>query len=151
MFNVSGPNHCGMENFLHGGQIPVKYKICLQATGALDEKGFLIDNMFISNFMEAAAHRGTTLSCELLLEELANQLASEMKQAEPSLHVLAFTVELSPDFGPDNEATMKFFYETETPILPQVVSSYGHHHVHVKECNNCSTVGCRGCGGGPGR
>lgn len=112
-FKVWGPNHCGQVNYLRGGHIPVKYEVCLQATGALDEKGFLIDNMFIANFMKAAAAAGTDLSCELLLESLCVSLNDAMKEAEPSLEVLQFTMELSPDFGPGEKASMKYFFSAD--------------------------------------
>lgn len=112
-YKVWGPNHCGMENYLEGGKIAVKYKVRLLATGSLDEKGFLIDNMFISNWMKQAAFQGSDLSCELLLEALCQDLHTAMRVAEPSLHILAFSMELSPDFGNGEEATMRYFYDTE--------------------------------------
>lgn len=110
---VWGPNHCGMENHIHGGCIDIRYKITLSATGALDEKGFLIDNMFIHEFMLRRADEGSDLSCELLLEDLARSLYKEMCDAEPSLEVAALSISLSPDFGPDDEATMTCFYDAE--------------------------------------
>lgn len=105
-FNVWGPNHCGPVNYLHGGTCKVKYRVELTALTALDEKGFLIDNMFLSSFMEEAARQGTDLSCELLLESLATRLQSTMQDAEPSLEVTQLVLSLSPDFGPDNIAEM---------------------------------------------
>lgn len=113
LFHVWGPNHCGMENHLKGGCIEMKYRVALSATGALDEKGFLIDNMFIHAFMGRRAEQGSELSCELLLEDLAHELYREMCAAEPSLEVVSLVVSLSPDFGPDDEATMTCYFEGE--------------------------------------
>lgn len=105
-FFVHGEDHCGVENYLNGGFIKMKYRVELTAATALDEKGFLIDNMFISNFMEAAAKEGTELSCELLLDKLARQLQSAMEDAEPGLELHAFTMYLAPYFGPNDVAEM---------------------------------------------
>lgn len=118
-FKVWGPNHCGMENYLEGGHISMKYRVCLAATGSLDEKGFLIDNMFISNWMRQAAVQGSDLSCELLLEALSQDLRAAMHKAEPSLQILAFSIELSPNFGVGEEATMRFMEDTEPSSTPQ--------------------------------
>lgn len=96
---------------MSGGYIKTRYKVNLVATGSLDEKGFLIDNTFISEFMKREAAAGTTLSCELLLEDLASKLYDEMCDAEPSLQIIDFCMSLSPYFGEGEEATMTYFYD----------------------------------------
>lgn len=105
---VWGPNHCGPDPDSHG-MITLRYLVELAATGKLDEKGFLIDNRFVNEWMVQRCHIGSDLSCELLCDELERQLKDAMCEAEPSLQLLSFSLTLSPDFGPDQVMSLKTF------------------------------------------
>jgi hypothetical protein len=110
MFRVWGPDHCG-PGTEKDGLVKLRWEVKFQATGALDEKGFLIDNLFIARWMEARAKRGSDLSCELLADELERGLKAAMKEAEPSLQLLTFELMLSPDFGADQRMELRTFDE----------------------------------------
>jgi hypothetical protein len=105
-FRVWGETHCGPADT---PTVHLRWLVHFTATGDLDQKGFLIDNLFILNWMNAAAETGTDLSCELLCDDLERRLKLAMCEAEPSLKLLMFELELEPDFGPDQIMRLKAF------------------------------------------
>lgn len=97
MQKVFGPNHCGTQNHLHGGEIPLRYHIRLFCNARLDSHGFLVDNMTISDFMEAFAGVPTELSCERLTMEIARQMEARAMAEDPGLQLRGMSVSVSPE------------------------------------------------------
>lgn len=94
---VFGPNHCGTENHLHGGLIRMRYHIRLFCNARLDSHGFLVDNMTISDFMDAFAGVPTDLSCERLILEIARQMEDRARSEDPGLQLRGMSVSVSPE------------------------------------------------------
>lgn len=94
---VFGPSHCGTQNHLHGGYIPIRWRIRLYCENSLDANGFLIDNMALLHFMEYTASQATDLSCELLMDKTAQTLQAYIERTEPTLRLRGIRITFSPE------------------------------------------------------
>jgi hypothetical protein len=86
---ASGENHCGVVNDLN-----IKYTMICECDTRLDGRGFLFDQINVDNFFKGIGE--STLSCEMLCIDCADQLMALIKKENPGCVVRRMALTLSP-------------------------------------------------------
>ena len=99
-FVVTGEHHCGPKAELirlDGGRkaIPVRWNVSVECEPQLDQRGFLFDQAMLGVFMDRVASEPTTLSCELLAQNVAERLIARLS-ALPQCKIKSLRLEFSP-------------------------------------------------------
>ena len=96
-WKVSGNHHCGSASSVGpDGRTPVRYTVEILCSRKLDERGFLIDQSAIDRLIHRLAQRGTTMSCEQLVQHVAKEVLKFFRRHEPRCEARSLRVTLSP-------------------------------------------------------
>lgn len=96
-WRVTGNHHCGKASSVGpDGRTSVRYSVEIICSRRLDERGFLIDQSSIDRLIHRLAQRGTTMSCEQLVQHVARKVESFFRRNEPRCEARYIRVSLSP-------------------------------------------------------
>lgn len=100
LFKVDGPHHCGPSALLDtSGRIAMRWRVTMECNAKLDERGFLVDQVDIAEWMARRAEERRSTSCELTAREFAERLIGWCTEQGASVHWLEVELRSAPYAG----------------------------------------------------
>lgn len=113
---VAGPNHCGAESAVVDGAVPVRYTVVLTlGPGGLDDRGFMVDQERLHNFMADTASEPTPWHepCEQLAVIWGYRLLTWVSVENTGCVIQALDLTLSPA---PNAGQFTVHFEQQLPL-----------------------------------
>lgn len=97
---VRGDNHCGAKSHVYGpnrDKLSVRYIASVECEPALDERGFLFDQLMVDELLKEISIKPSHWSCEVTAQRMAMKLIKRLKTDVPTCKVTSLTLSLSPE------------------------------------------------------
>lgn len=129
-------HHCGIAD--KSNRICITYTVSMQFTeGALDENGFLLNNLWFKGYFAQMSLTPVTLSCEELCQKVCNDICSEL--GERAHYLLNLECQIEPFEGTGVEWDEKPHLSRKAKGAEEQHKAYhrvdkkGNHHHHTPE------------------